>query len=319
MLNAAQFSAAKNLSETKMMQSLLFNERKERQSFSAFKADAKEVTDVFNETWLRTEYDTSVRQCVAGAQFMRFRDDADIYPYWQYLRTNSLNPRDYHLVLVGNVYRIGDPEGDLVAPPGDWLCGCGMKQLSDYDMEDGGFSVRTADQIQDDLKDINPQFRYNPADQGILPKESHSYFEVLKSANEADGKLFGIHGNTSKGSTKLSSKGLHNMLTIFHKWQHKYKSDLETVTFQNAQTFANVKFNQKAFQTISKHSAGFEQLDETVINPDEIWSYWTDPKKQLSVKRNYIKGRYIVTTEDGIITNGFLAEHVNQFRKGVPV
>lgn len=671
MLNAAQFSAAKNSAETKMLQSLVFDENKVRKGYSAFKNDAKEVTDIFNEPWLRTEYDTSVRQAVTGEQFRRYRDDKDIYPYWRYLRTISLHPRDEHLKLVGNVYRIGDPEGDRVAPPdgfnclpagslvltpkgwieiqdilpnqaiiggsgnecnvsfvhknmfdgslvnifskygsvlytdnhrvlttkgwvrsdainkydilinvrkeglnpaicyinncyafgcnkimafaikwkarmikgfdsyiklwdkhinpvfsdikivnrvkrpeiiqnrllvfsgvgpeinmrswvcnvplnsamqgfqfnifskpgrsnfkffrnspkrgirffcftkivmgkfssglikilacflfpiiciyplclyaisgisnryikflkyfrdnsiignsptliqflksdelnsvqfmknfGDaaplnkfdsfdmflytsWFhnamqlvadikiqkysgfvynltvendvsfitkigivhnCGCSTEQLSDMDMEENGYKARTSDEAREDLKDVNPQFRFNPADQGILPKESHSYFEALPNANDANGTLFNITESSGKNITGLSAKGLHNLVEQVHKWKVEYHSDVKgNITFQNNELYTNIIFNHKSFKNIQHNSAGFEQLADTVTDPDECWSSWKNSDEQTSTLRNYIKGNYVVKTQDGIIINAYLVDNVNRFRVG---
>lgn len=318
MLNAAQFSAAKSDAESKMIQSLVFDDNHVRQGYSAFKADAKEVTDIFNETWLRVEYDTSVRQAVAAEQFRSYRADKDLYPFWRYLHTTSRNPNIEHLQLVGNVYRIGDPESDAVFPPGNWNCSCGSEQLSGMDMDEGGLSARTNEEAKADLdNEVNPQFRFNPADRGILPKESHTYFEILPNANAANGDLFNISGS-SKNQTGLAAKGLHNMVALVHQWKHDYHSDVKgTLTFQNKELYSNVIFNHKSFKAIQNNSAGFDQLADTVTNPDEVWSYWLDTNKQTITLRNYIKGNYVVKTQDGIITNAYLVDNVSRFRKGV--
>lgn len=122
MQNSTQFAAAKSVAQNKMLKELLFDDKGVRRGYSEFKRDAKAVTDVFNETWLRVEYDSSIRQAVSGDMFRAFKDDADIYNFWQYLETTSANPRDSHLALVGNIYRIGDPEGDAVFPPNGFNC-----------------------------------------------------------------------------------------------------------------------------------------------------------------------------------------------------
>lgn len=318
MLNSAQFSAAKSDAETKMLQSLVFDDNKVRKGYSAFKQDAKEVTDIFNETWLRTEYDTSVRQAVAGEQFRRYRDDKDIYPYWRYLRTISLNPRDEHLLLVGNIYKIGDKDGDLIVPPNGFNCGCSTEQLSDMDLDEGGLSARSNDESKEDLKDVNPQFRFNPADQGILPRESHSYFEALPNANEANGELFNINSTSGRNQSKLAAKGLHNLVEQVHRWKGEYHSDVKgNITFQNSELYTNVIFNHKSFKNIQHNSAGFEQLDSTIMSPQEVWSSWLNTEEQTDTKRTYIKDNYVVTTVNGFIINGYLVDDVNRFRKGV--
>lgn len=192
MLNAAQFSAAKDVAVNGMMKTVLFDDKGVRQSFSAFRNDCKAITDVTNDQWLRVEYDSGLRQAIAGQQFISYREDSDLYPYWQYLETTSDHPRDSHLELVGNIYRIGDADSDLVFPPSDWNCGCGSEQIDDQYLKDNGKSVRSNDEAKSDLENaVPPQFRFNSADSGILPKSGHSYFQTLSSANEADGTLFG--------------------------------------------------------------------------------------------------------------------------------
>lgn len=323
MLNSVQFAAAKSVAVNGMMKTQLFKDDGVRKGFSAFKNDCKAITDITNETWLRTEYDTAVRQAVSGQQFISYREDADLYPYWVYLETTSEHPREEHLDLVGNVYRIGDPEGDMVFPPNgfncfkkgmfvrtkdgnkpienitknDFIltrkgykkviavinsgiktvygihfdndiyrhtfycslgheiytkelgfiaiqdldlsqeytliniengetkfkisineygnddetfdlkvsgeseyfvnnilvhnCSCGSEQVDDEYLKENGKSVRTNAEAKEDLENGVPaQFRFNPADQGICPKEGHSYFQALPNANSADGSMF---------------------------------------------------------------------------------------------------------------------------------
>lgn len=310
MLNTCQFSAAKNNAEVNaLIQEKTFQDG-ERASFSTFKKEASQITDIFNETWLRTEYDTSGRQAVAAEKFRGYREDSDLYPYWRYLRTISLNPRDEHLRLVGRIFRIGDYEGDQVFPPDGFNCGCGSEQLYDLNGE-------TLSKGSDYINDVDPQFRFNPADQGIMPKESHSYFEVLPNANAGNGELFGITGREANKS-KLAAKGLHAVMEIYKGWQDKYHQDTQhNIVFQNKATYTNVKFGNTALHTIQKHSAGFEELADTVTKANEVWSYWQDPDKQLISCRNYIRGNYVVQTVSGIVTDGFLIDNVNRYRKGV--
>lgn len=186
MLNSMQFSSAKSLAESKMLQSLVFNEDKVRKGYSEFKADAKKVTDVFNEQWLRVEYDCAVNLAVQGELFRRYREDSDLFGFWRYLETTSTHPREEHLLLVGNIYKIGDPEGDMVHPSNGYNCNCSSEQLSDADIDEGGLSVRTNNEAKSDLEDVAPQFRFCPADHGPLPSKGHSYFEALPNANDAD-------------------------------------------------------------------------------------------------------------------------------------
>lgn len=317
MLNAAQFSAAKNDAEVNMLiQASVFDENKVRKGYSEFKRDAKEITNIFNDTWLRTEYDTSVNQAVNAELFNRMKADADIYPYWEYERTISRNPRDEHLILVGNVYRIGDPDGDRCHPQNGWNCGCGSRTLSDMEVEERGLKILSNDEAKETLKDVNQQFRFNSSIQGILPKEGHSYFEALPNANAANGELFNITGSSAQ-KTKLGANGLHNMLHILHNWRHDHHSTIKgVITFQNSDLYTNIVFNQKSFKAIQNNSAGFELLADTVTKPNEVWSLWSDVEEQTDTKRIYIRDNYCVQTYNGTVINAYLVDDVNRFRHG---
>lgn len=173
-----------------MMKTQLFGSDGVRKGFSEFKNDCKAITDISNSTWLRTEYDLGVRNAIIGEQFLSYIADKDLYPYWEYLETTSAHPREDHLELVGNIYRIGDPEGDSVHPSNGFNCECSSEQVDDMYLQENGKSVRTSEESKADLQHVPEQFRYNSAYQGILPKEGHSYFQALKNANEADDSMF---------------------------------------------------------------------------------------------------------------------------------
>jgi Phage Mu protein F like protein len=191
MLNSAQFSSAKSVAENGMMKSVMYDDKGVRKSFSAFKADCKAITDISNDTWLRTEYDTSLRTAIAGQQFRSFEEDKDLYGYWLYLETSSAHPREEHLELVGNIYKIGDPESDDVFPPNGFNCSCGAEQIDDQYLQENGKTPRTNEEAKEDLiNGVPEQFRFNPGKQGILPRQGHSYFQALGSANEADSNMF---------------------------------------------------------------------------------------------------------------------------------
>lgn len=318
MLNTCQFSAAKSVAINGMIKAQLFDEDGVRKGFSKFKSDCKEITDIVNETWFRTEYDSGVRQAVAGDMFRSFKDDADIYEYWQYLETTSANPRDSHLALVGNIYRIGDPEGDSVFPPGGWNCGCGAEQVDQQFLDENNKSARTTQEAAEDLENhVDQQFRFDPSKEGILPKTGHSYFQALPDANSANGETFGIT-NTTAQKTKLSAKGMHQLVELFHTWRIKYHSNgIDEVTFQCKPLLSNVVFNHKSLVAIAKHAFGTDNLADTIIDPSEVWSKWIDPNTQKDVKRYYLKGNYCVETVNGIVIDAHYVDNINRFRSGV--
>lgn len=187
-LNAFQFSAAKSAAEAKTLQSLVYDEDKKIKSYSKFKNDAIEVSNIFNETWLRVERDICVRSSVQAEAWNRMVDDKDINPYWIYKGVMDDRERPEHVELEGQIFRIGDPAGDAVFPPDDWNCRCSGEPLDDDELGDRKVNSNTEAKALLD-EHVDEQFRYNPAEQGMMPKQ-HSYFEALPNSNSANGSIF---------------------------------------------------------------------------------------------------------------------------------
>jgi hypothetical protein len=192
MLNAAQFSSAKEATKSKLMQGALRNSEGEMQSFSKFEKDASKIADIVNETWLRTEYESCRRQAIQGEQFRQLQEDKDLYPYWVYHGVMDDRERDEHVVLEGLVFKIGDPEGDACYPQNGWNCRCSAESVDDQYLEENKLKALTNEEAKGYLEsDVDQQFRTNPAIQGTLPNTG-SYFEVMGSANEGNAKLFNL-------------------------------------------------------------------------------------------------------------------------------
>lgn len=124
---------------------------------------------------------------------------------------------------------------------------------------------------------------------------------------------------------KPEAKAFQYLIAIVNEWRKDYHVNREgDVIFQNKRTLANVRFTDNSLHTIEGHAKGFEMIPDAIENPDEIWSTWEDPKKQMVTLRSYIKfGRYpfIVKTRDGVILDAFIVapKAANKFRKGLPI
>ncbi len=191
MLNSYQFSAAKDLSETKAMQALVF----QSESFKDFKEKASEITDIFNDQWLRVEMDSCKRGAVMGENFRQIMETSDLYPYWEYKTEEDDRVRDEHAALEGQIFRLGDPESDACYPPNDFNCRCHSELVDNQELKESGKEVTKGLDIleKNDPETGKPyvdeQFRFNPGVQGALPNNS-SYSEVLSSANKGNAELF---------------------------------------------------------------------------------------------------------------------------------
>jgi SPP1 gp7 family putative phage head morphogenesis protein len=225
MLNSYQFSAAKDLSETKAMQALIF----QSEGFKDFKEKASEITNIFNDQWLRVEMDSCKRGAVMGENWRQMQDTADLYPYWEYKTEEDDRVRDEHAALEGQIFRIGDPEGDACYPPNDFNCRCHSELVDNQELKESGKEVTKGSDIleKDDPETGKPyvdeQFRFNPGIQGAMPNNS-SYSEVLSSANKGNAELL------SQESSVINSNDWSKMMESKYKI---YFGDPDTLKMTN--------------------------------------------------------------------------------------
>lgn len=336
MLNSYQFSAAKSAAEAMLIQHELFDEKGNIRSFSRFKKAAREVTDISQETWLRVEYDNSRRMAVQAQQFTRMREDADLYPYWVYHGVMDSRERPEHVAMEGKVFKIGDPAGDACFPFNDWNCRCSGDQIDESELAgrkvyEGESARKILESEDEDGKPlVDPQFRYNPADQGMMPNTGRYFEEALADANAADASLFGIDEEDEAFANGLMlfgavTDGLHYMVRQYDAWRRTEHTDmLDNIILQNQALMTNVRFPSNVLHTMHKHPRGFNNLPDTVKDPDEVWMTWKNADEQRTVLRNYCKfderSCYVVQTENGSVTDAFLVSEAGaeKYRKGVP-
>lgn len=324
-LNVAQFSAAKDMATNRQLQSMLFKEDGSIKGWSQFKKDAEPIAQHQYDTWLRVEYENSRRQAGTIAQFTRFQDDADLYPYWVYRGRMDGKERLEHVAMEGKVFRIGDPAGDACFPPNDWNCRCTGDQADGRYLSEKGVQAQTADESKKLLEEnVDDQFQYNPAKVGVMPN-SHSYFDVMPDANAGNAQAFGLLPPPSDGPqlTGLQAKGLHYVMNIIALWERAFHTDAhDNIVFQNHRLLTNVVLPSRVVHQIAKHHRGIDNLPRTVQNPSEVWSKWENVGEQKSVLRSYLLfGRvsYVVLTQDGVILDAFPANNkeINKYRSGV--
>ena len=291
-------------------------------TFPDFKKKAEEVAETINDNWLRVEYESARRQCVASEQYRRMYDDRDLYPYWQYKGRMDAREREEHRRLEGLIFRIGDPEGDKMMPPNGWNCRCEPEAVDDDYLIDNDLKPIGPDQLKEALNnDVNEQFRQNP-NAGILPKTG-SYFESMPNVNYGSPEMFGLPDpKKTKKLEGLAAKGTHHLAEVVDGWKGEYHVGKNgDVVFQNEKLLSNVRFTAKSLNQIQKHSKGFDNIPAAVINPDEVWASWDDPEKQLKSVRNYIifgPVSYVVQTVAGEITDAFAVSNrsLTKYRKG---
>lgn len=135
-------------------------DRGTRRPFREFKKLAKGIVGNYNQTWLKTEYDTAVAAARSARDWLTYEAEADLYPNIEYLRTVSAEPDKDHLKYVGIIRPINDPFWDTHLPPSRWNCKCSVKNTA--------APVTEIPADIDAIDPIVPAFQNNPGKTGSL-------------------------------------------------------------------------------------------------------------------------------------------------------
>lgn len=109
--------------------------------------------------------DTNHRRSFGAGRIrqMRSPDLLKSRPYWQWLHRDSPHPRPHHLALDGKVFHAEEEFWDHAFPPNGFLCRCGVRSLSEADMQRRGLTVSTP---PDWRSFVEPGFERSP---GVSP------------------------------------------------------------------------------------------------------------------------------------------------------
>jgi SPP1 gp7 family putative phage head morphogenesis protein len=313
MLNAFQFSAAKNATEMKMLQQNVFNENKERRSFSEFKnlPETQAVLENFNgpDYWIRAEYDLASQGAVMAEKWEKDSANKDVNPYWIYICADE--PCDICEPLDGMIFKY-DEASDELFPPNHFNCGCSTEPTDDAGEDEE--NLTSPEDIESGLAAVPEQFQGNVGKDGIFQLEGSSYAAALPNANDADSEMFGTSkiGKTFLNTTKYNDSA--KRLTV-NEWSHECMAPKSSdLLFRNHDWLLNVRLSQSVIKKIS--GKGFQNIRQTVEKPDEVWAKWDDPKKQKAVRMFYFlhsagkeKQSYIVETLQGKVVDAYFRTH----------
>jgi hypothetical protein len=118
--NLFHFSAAKTLAEVSELNRLF----RESKGYSDFRKKARALLKVYNEQWLRTEYNTAVSVAESASTYRRLVVQANIFPFWEYRTVGDNRVRLEHQALEGLTLPTDDPRWQKIMPPNGWNCRC---------------------------------------------------------------------------------------------------------------------------------------------------------------------------------------------------
>lgn len=177
--NIALFSGAKTFQQVKDMSALVFNEKGMKRDFNEFKKIIKGddfhagIFKIYNDNWLRTEYDTAFGTAQMGDEWISIQEDKDVFPYLKYVTAHDERVRHSHAEFDGVVRHVDDDFWNTHLPLNGFNCRCRVIQLNE---DDDVFTVTPDDKIKKLPGPDSDLFSFNPGKDGYIFDESHPYF-----------------------------------------------------------------------------------------------------------------------------------------------
>ncbi len=139
-------------------------------TYADFKAKASSVYQMYNTTWMQTEYNTGRSAARSASEYMTGILEKETLPMAEYQTVGDSRVRPEHAALDGIMEEVDHPFWDEYMPPNGWGCRCTrIRHASRTSTNLKGFKQ------PDDVPDL---FLYNPAVDGTVFPPSHPYFQV---------------------------------------------------------------------------------------------------------------------------------------------
>jgi len=170
--NIAVFSGAKTYHQAKDMSSKVFTKSGYKKEFREFEKEAKQVFDMYNKNYLRTEFDTATTNAQMGTLWNDFEANAEALPYLRYVTAKDERVRDSHKAWDNITLPVSHPFWQTHTPANGWNCRCMLIQLGEDE-----YGEITSDELVNKLPDVDSKmFRSNPAKTKKIFDEEHPYF-----------------------------------------------------------------------------------------------------------------------------------------------
>lgn len=183
------FSGMKSYHEVNEALSLLYDDNGVIKPFEQFLNDARNIDEIYNRNWLRSEYNFVASSAQMASKWERFMADGDRYNL-QYRTQKDDKVRPEHAALDGVTLPPSDSFWEEFYPPNGWNCRCTVVQVrkSKYPETPHDEAMRLGDDaLQRDTKGI---FRFNPGlEQKSVPDYNPYTIRRCRDCDIAKGKL----------------------------------------------------------------------------------------------------------------------------------
>ncbi len=176
----------------------LTDEHGNRRSFGEWAERVQPYLNHHNRAWLQTEYSTAIRRAHDEADWVRFREDADIYPNLEWVPSTSAQPGADHKVFWGTVLPIGDEFWTEHRPGDRWNCKCSLRQTDK--------APTATPRVSGAQHAPQPGLRAKPGSEEVF-SEDHAYYPEGCSFCVFAKGLRGLMANLSSKAKPFSKDG----------------------------------------------------------------------------------------------------------------
>ena len=169
--NSWNFAAAKTWQFTKDIEAQIVDELGDKRTFKEFLKAVDPIGNLYNKTWLETEYNLSVSNSQNASQWDSFERDKKVLPFLKYQTVGDARVRDSHKRLDGIIRRVDDKFWSMYGPSNGYNCRCMLIQLEDAKESDVLGLEFTENEVPS-------AFRFNPAKKKRIYPKDHPYYEV---------------------------------------------------------------------------------------------------------------------------------------------
>lgn len=170
------FSGAKTFTQVKDVSSLLVEDGRIR-PFTSFKNAAKERMSLYNEAYLKTEYETAIGQAQTAVKWQEIEKDAKTFPFLQRKAIMDANTSKECSVLNDIIAPVSDPIWRTRSPLTHFNCRCILTQIDKY--ADVALSTQAEkNKAMRDTDHVNPLFKGNPGIDKVVFNNKHPYFDI---------------------------------------------------------------------------------------------------------------------------------------------
>lgn len=213
--NAAVFSAFKNHQQTAEMAALMYDEDGKLVPWHKFRKQALQISEKYNEQYLRSEYNTAVRSARMAANLKRYEKNLRLYPNLEYIESGASHQRESHLEWVGTVLPYHHEAWKWLMPPSEWNCDCSVrptdKEVTGVPMKPSGFNnifagnpaetaefvntketpyyKHTDEKLRDSVARLGKQYQQeNEAAKNVYKGKNGGYLEIAKQQGDEAAK-----------------------------------------------------------------------------------------------------------------------------------